>query len=38
MVGHAGKGFAFCTKDELLKKMAMKEIKEPSFQTLLEYA
>ncbi|QEC67351.1 HAD-IB family phosphatase [Panacibacter ginsenosidivorans] len=38
MVGHAGKGFAFCTKDELLKKIAAKEIKEPSFLSLLEYA
>ena len=38
MVGHAGKGFAFCTKDELLKKIASKEIKEPSFRSLLEYA
>lgn len=38
MVGHAGKGFAFCTKDELLKKMASNEIKEPSFRSLLEYA
>lgn len=38
MVGHAGKGFAFCTKDELLKKIASKEIKESSFRSLLEYA
>jgi len=38
MVGHAGKGFAFCTTDELLKKMANKQINEPSFQSLLTHA
>ncbi|MEP6846780.1 MAG: HAD family hydrolase, partial [Panacibacter sp.] len=38
MVGHAGQGIAFCTKDELLKKIASKEIKEQSFRSLLEYA
>jgi glucosyl-3-phosphoglycerate synthase len=35
MVGHAGKGFAFCTTDELLKKMANEQITELSFQSLL---
>jgi len=38
MVGHAGKGFAFCTTDELLKKMANKQINEQSFQSLLTHA
>ena len=38
MVGHAGHGIAFCTTDELLKKMASNEIKEPSFKSLLEFA
>jgi len=38
IVGHAGKGIAFCTKDELLKKMADKEIKEQRFESLLTYA
>ncbi len=38
MVGHAGKGFAFCTTDELLKKMANKHINERSFQSLLAHA
>jgi len=38
IVGHAGKGFAFCTKDELLGKIASNEIKESSFRALLEYA
>jgi len=37
MVGHAGKGFAFCTTDELLKKMANEQINESSFQSLLTY-
>lgn len=35
MVGHAGKGVAFCTKDELLETIAYKNIREQSFQTLL---
>ena len=38
MIGHAGKGVAFCTKDELLKTIAMKNIREHSFQPLLELA
>jgi len=38
IVGHAGKGFAFCTKDELLGKIASSEIKESSFRALLECA
>jgi glucosyl-3-phosphoglycerate synthase len=38
MVGHAGKGFAFCTTDELLKKMTNKHINEKSFQSLLIHA
>jgi glucosyl-3-phosphoglycerate synthase len=37
MVGHAGQGFAFCTTDELLKKMAKKHINEQSFQSLLTH-
>jgi glucosyl-3-phosphoglycerate synthase len=35
MVGHAGKGVAFCTNDELLQKVAIKSIKEKSFKSLL---
>ena len=35
MVGHAGKGVAFCTDDELLEKVATKTIKEKSFEPLL---
>lgn len=35
MVGHAGKGIAFCTKDEVLETIAMKNIREDSFQSLL---
>ena len=38
MVGHAGKGFSFCSKDEILKTIVHKAINEPSFQTLLAYA
>lgn len=38
MIGHSGKGFAFCTKDELLKKIATKEINTYSFQEILDYA
>jgi hypothetical protein len=36
MVGHAGKGVAFCTNDELLEKMATRSIKEKSFESLIE--
>ncbi|MEX6690620.1 HAD-IB family phosphatase [Danxiaibacter flavus] len=35
IVGHAGKGFAFCSKDDILKKMATKEINEYKFQSIL---
>jgi phosphoserine phosphatase SerB len=35
MVGHAGKGIAFCTKDEVLETIAFKNIREDSFQSLL---
>ena len=35
MVAHAGTGVAFCTEDELLKKVATKSIKEKSFEPLL---
>jgi HAD superfamily phosphoserine phosphatase-like hydrolase len=35
MVGHAGTGVAFCTEDELLEKVAIKSIKEKSFEPLL---
>lgn len=35
MVGNAGKGVSFCTKDILLETVATKKIKEPSFQSLL---
>jgi Haloacid Dehalogenase superfamily, subfamily IB, phosphoserine phosphatase-like len=38
MVGHAGKGVAFCTKDELLETIAFKNIREHSFQSLLALA
>jgi len=38
MVGHAGKGVAFCTNDELLEKVAVKSIKEKSFESLLAMA
>jgi hypothetical protein len=38
MVGHAGKGVAFCTKDELLETIAFKNIRENSFQSLLALA
>ena len=38
MVGHAGKGVAFCTNDELLEKMATRSIKEKSFESLLAMA
>ena len=35
MVGHAGKGVAFCTDDELLEKIATKSIREKSFELIL---
>jgi phosphoserine phosphatase len=35
MIGHAGKGVAFCTKDELLEKIAGTSIKEKTFRPLL---
>lgn len=35
MVGHAGKGIAFRTKDEVLETIALKNIREDSFQSLL---
>lgn len=35
IVAHAGKGFSFCSKDELLNKIADEQINEPSFQSLL---
>lgn len=38
MVGHAGKGFSFCTKDEVLETIAYKNIREHSFQSLLSLA
>ena len=38
MVGHAGKGIAFCTNDELLEKVATETIKDKSFMPLLSMA
>lgn len=38
MVGHAGKGIAFNTTDELLETIAYKNIREKSFQSLLALA
>jgi phosphoserine phosphatase SerB len=38
MVGHAGKGVAFCTQDELLETIAYKNIREHSFRSLLNLA
>jgi glucosyl-3-phosphoglycerate synthase len=38
MIGHAGTGVAFCTEDELLKKVANQSIKEKSFEPLLAMA
>ena len=38
MVGHAGKGIAFCTNDELLEKVATQTIKDKSFMSLLSMA
>ncbi len=37
MVGHAGKGFAFVSTDELLNKIAFERIKERSFKPILEH-
>jgi len=38
MVGNAGKGVSFCSKDILLETIATNKIKEPSFQSLLALA
>ena len=38
VVGHAGKGVAFCTNDELLEKVATQTIKDKSFMPLLSMA
>jgi phosphoserine phosphatase SerB len=38
MVGHAGKGVSFCTKDELLETIAFTNIRENSFKSLLNLA
>jgi glucosyl-3-phosphoglycerate synthase len=38
IVTHAGKGVAFCTTDELLEKIADKNIKERNFESLLALA
>ena len=38
MVGHAGKGFAFVTNDEILNKVAFRSIKERKFELMLELA
>jgi len=38
IIGRAGKGVAFCTKDELLETIADKSIHEPSFKSLLSMA
>lgn len=38
MIGHAGKGVAFCTKEALLEKVAVKSIRERSFAALTEIA
>jgi glucosyl-3-phosphoglycerate synthase len=35
MVGHAGQGIAFRTKDEVLETIALRNIREDSFQSLL---
>ncbi len=36
IVGHVGKGIAFCTKDEVLAKVAVKNIEEQRFGSLFE--
>lgn len=38
MVGHAGKGVAFCSDDDLLKKVAVMSLTKKSFEPLLEMA
>ena len=38
MVGHAGKGVAFCTNDELLERVASQSIREKRFESLLAIA
>lgn len=38
ILAHAGKGVAFCTKDELLEKIAYLTIRAKSFKPLLEIA
>ncbi|WP_276481915.1 HAD-IB family phosphatase [Paraflavitalea pollutisoli] len=38
MIGHAGQGVSFCTKDELLETIATKNIREASFEPLLALA
>ncbi|HEX6171392.1 MAG TPA: HAD-IB family phosphatase [Chitinophagaceae bacterium] len=38
MVGHAGKGVAFCTNDEFLEKVATRSITEKSFESLIAMA
>ncbi|MBC7851420.1 MAG: glycosyltransferase [Chitinophagaceae bacterium] len=38
MVGNAGKGVSFCSKDEILETIASRRIREPSFQSLLTFA
>ncbi|RYY18673.1 MAG: glycosyltransferase [Chitinophagaceae bacterium] len=38
IVGHAGKGIAFCSKDELLNTIAFRNIQEPSFKEMLNLA
>jgi glucosyl-3-phosphoglycerate synthase len=37
MIRHAGTGVAFCTKDELLRMVADRNINKPSFAELLHY-
>ena len=37
MIGHAGKGFAFASSDELLNKIAYKRLKENSFTPMLAH-
>lgn len=38
MVGNAGKGVSFCTRDQLLGQIAACQIEEQSFQSLLSFA
>ena len=38
IVGHAGKGIAFCSKDDLLNTIAFRNISESSFTSLLSLA